>query len=109
MLTKSESQGLAAKALKFSTFPDCNVEVEEVELAHVRFANNGVTTSAFTLERTVTATSIRDGKIGVSSTADLTDDGLRSLVRRSEEIAGFAPVNPEYMDPLGPQTYSEYD
>jgi predicted Zn-dependent protease len=109
MLTQSESLGVASKALKFSAFPDCNVVVDEDEMAHVRFANNGVTTSAFTLERTVTASSTRDGKTGVSTTTDLTEDGLRAVVRRSEEIAGFAPVNPEYMEPLGPQKYPEYD
>jgi predicted Zn-dependent protease len=30
-------------------------------------------------------------------------------VRRSEEIAGFAPSNPEYMEQLGPQKYPAYE
>ncbi|HYP05620.1 MAG TPA: TldD/PmbA family protein [Bryobacteraceae bacterium] len=109
MLTQSESQRIAEKVLKFSTFPDCTVSVTEDETAYVRFANNGVTTSAFTLTRTVNVSSTRDTKTGSSSTNDLSDDGLRAAVRRSEEIAAFAPANPEYIEPLGPQKYPEYD
>ncbi len=109
MLTKEQAKALTARALKFSSFPDCAVDATEYETAYLRFANNGLTTSGFTLEQTVTVTSGRDGKSGVSSTTDLSDESLKAAVRKSEEIAGFAPANPEYMEPLGPQTYAEHD
>jgi predicted Zn-dependent protease len=109
MLTREQAQQLTAKVLKFSTFPDCTVSLSEEEVAYVRFANNGLTTSAFTVERTVTVNSIREGKSGASSTTDLSDDALKATVQRSEEIAGFAPANPEYMEPLGPQKYADHD
>ena len=42
-------------------------------------------------------------------TTDLSDEALKAAVQRSEELAGFAPANPEYVEPLGPQKYADYD
>ena len=109
MLTREQAQQLTAKVLKYSTLPDCTVNVSEDETAFVRFANNGVTTSGFTLVRSVVITSARDTKTGVSRTTDLSDVELKSAVQRSEELAAIAPANSEYMAPLGPQKYAEYD
>ena len=96
--------------LKFSTFPDCTANVQEEEAAYVRFANNGVTTSAFSVERTVTVVSTRDAKTGVSTTTDLSDDGLRcGGTAQRRDRRDLLPPNPEYMEPLGPQKYPDYD
>ena len=43
---------------------------------------------------------------------DLDDASLRAAVKKAEELAGIAPVNPERLPPLGPQQYpavSDYD
>jgi predicted Zn-dependent protease len=109
MLTREEAQQIAARVLKFSSFPDCTASIAEQEVAYVRFANNGVTTSAFTVERSVTIGSVRDGKGGAARTTDLSDEALKAAVQRSEELAGFAPANPEYVEPLGPQKYADYE
>lgn len=109
MMTREQVQQLTAKVLKYASFPDCAVSVSEEEVAYIRFANNGVTTSAFTVERTVSVVSTREGKSGESSTTDLSDEALRAAVQRSETLAGFAPANPEYMPPLGPQEYVAED
>ncbi len=52
MLTREQAQKLTEKILKFSKFPECSVSSARAEQAYVRFANNGVTTSGFTVERT---------------------------------------------------------
>ena len=109
MLTREQAQQITARALKFSSFSDCTVSVSEREVAYVRFANNGVTTSAFTVEQSVTINSVRDGKGGASRTTGLSDEALKAAVQHSEELAGFAPANPEYVEPLEPQKYSDYD
>ena len=109
MLTREQAQEITARAMKFSSFPDCTASVSEQEVAYVRFANNGITTSALTLERSVTISSVRDGKAGVSQTTDLSGEALKAAVKRSEELAEFAPANPEYVEPLGPQKYADYD
>ena len=109
MLTREQAQKLVAKVLKFSSFPECSVGVDESEQAYIRFANNGVTTSGFTVERTVSVRSTREGKSGISQTTDWNDDALRATVKRAEELAAIAPPNPERVPELGPQKYPQHD
>lgn len=109
MLTKEQAQRLTEKVLKLSKFPECSVDVSESEQAFIRFANNGVTTSGFTVTRTITVASTRDNKTGSTQTTEFTDEALEAAVRRSEEMALLAPPNPERVPPLGPQKYPEYD
>jgi predicted Zn-dependent protease len=109
MMTKEQAQRLAAKVLKFSKFPECSVDVSENEEAFIRFANNGVTTSGFTVTRTISVASSRDNKTGSTETTELDDAALEAAVRRSEEMALLAPPNPERVPPLGAQKYPEID
>ncbi|MDZ4799993.1 MAG: metallopeptidase TldD-related protein [Bryobacteraceae bacterium] len=109
MMTRDQVKQLTEKVLKFSSFPECSVNVNEIEEAFVRFANNGVTTAGFTVDRTVRISSVRDGRTGTTSTTDLTDEALKAAVKRSEELAAVAPPNPERVDPLGLQKYADYE
>jgi predicted Zn-dependent protease len=109
MFTREQAQELTEKILKLSKFPECSVFLNVNEQAFVRFANNGVTTSGFTVERTVGISSTRDGRTGSADTTDLSNSALEAAVRRSEEIATIAPPDPEHVGPLGPQKYADYD
>lgn len=99
---------MTAKILKYSSFPDCRISVSENESAFVRFANNGVTTAGLTLQRTVGITSVREGRAGAAQTTELSDEALKAAVLRSEQLAAIAPINPEYVEPVGPQQYADY-
>lgn len=109
MFTRTQAQEMLSKVLKISSFPECSVSLDESEQAFVRFANNGITTAGFTIERTVTVQATRENKTGISQTTDLSADALRAAVKRAEELAAIAPPNPERMDPLGPQKYADYE
>lgn len=109
MWTRDEARKLADRILSYSTFPECAVTLATSEGLNVRFANNGITTSGFAVERTVTISSSRDQKSGVTRTDSTEQDALQSAVKRSEELAGIVPANPEYMPPLGPQQYPAID
>jgi predicted Zn-dependent protease len=109
MLTRDQAHQLAEKVLKLSKFPECSVSMEEAELAFLRFANNGVTTSGLTVDRTITISSTRDNKTGVARISDLDAGALKAAVERSEQLAAIAPANPERVEPLGPQKYADYD
>jgi len=109
MMTQDEARKLVEKILSFSKFPDCSVGLDASEEAYVRFANNGITTSAFTVERNITIASTRDRKTGVVQTNETDDAALRAAVARSEQLAEIAPANPEYMEPLGLQQYPKVD
>ncbi len=105
MFTRDQAQKRAEKILSYSTFPECSVALNSSEDLSVRFANNGITTSAFTVKRSVAVTSSRDRKSGSTSTDSIDDDALRAAVKRSEELAEITPPDPEYVPPLGPQPY----
>ena len=105
MLTREEAKTLAGRALSFSTFPECEVNLESSESAFIRFALNGVTTSGFVVERSLSISSTRDGKTGSTQMDEFDDKSLREAVRRTEELALIAPPNPEHVAPLAPQKY----
>ena len=62
MLTREQAQQFCEKALKFSSFPDCTASISEKEAAFIRFANNGMTTAGFTLERSVASLPCATGR-----------------------------------------------
>jgi predicted Zn-dependent protease len=81
------------------------VTLSASEDLNIRFARNSITTSGFTIDRSVSISSTRDRKTGVTRTDSTDDSALRAAVKRSEELAAIAPANPEHMPPLGPQQY----
>lgn len=109
MLDREQAEKLTAKILSWSDYPECSVSINESEVAQVRFARSGITTSGLSLRRTITIASTREGRTGVVLAAEMDDDSLKAAVKRSEEYAAVAPVNQERVDPLGPQKYPEMD
>jgi len=109
MLTREQAKKLTGKALSFSTFPECEVSVNSSESAFIRFAVNDVTTSGFTVEQSMSITSIRDGKTGSTRVDEFDDDSLREAVKRTERLALISPANPERVPPLEPQKYPEIE
>ena len=112
MLTREQARKLAEKVLAYSSFPECSVTVNSSEQAFTRFANNGITTAALVNRHTVAIGSTRDGRTGNTVVNDLDDAALKAAVKRSEELSGIAPVNPEHQPPLGAQEYpatNDYD
>ena len=112
MLTRDEAQKLAQKVIGLSTFPECQVTINASEQAYTRFANNGITTASLNLRHTVAIAVARDGKSGVMTVNDLDDASLKAAVKKAEELAAIAPVNPERLPALGPQEFpkvSDFD
>src|SRR6516225_6656518 len=109
MLTKDTARAHTEKILSFSTFPDCELRIDSLERAWVRFARNAVTTSGVTTEQWITITSARDGKSGSTTLSDFDEKSLREAVRRSEELALLSLPNPEQVQPVGPQKYPDLE
>ena len=87
MLSKEQAQKLIEKALSYSTFPDCSVGVSSDESAFVRYALNGITTSGFVVEQTMSISSSKDGKSGSQQVAEFTDAAIEAAVKESERVA----------------------
>jgi predicted Zn-dependent protease len=109
MLTREQAQKITEKALSFSTFPECDISVNSSEQAFIRFALNDVTTSGFTVEQSLSISSVRDGKSGSTRVDEFDDDSLREAVKRTERLAMIAPPNPERVPPLEKQKYPELE
>jgi predicted Zn-dependent protease len=109
MLTRESAQKLTEKALSFSTFPECDISVNSSERAFIRFALNDVTTSGFTVEQSMSISSVRDGKSGSTRVDEFDDDSLREAVKRTERLAMIAPPNPERVPPIEKQKYPDVE
>jgi predicted Zn-dependent protease len=107
VLTRDQVKRLADKALSFSTFPNCDISINRTESAFIRFARNGVTTSGFTIEQSMSITSEREGRAGTTTVGEFDDARLREAVKRTEQLAQISPPNPERMPSLEPQKYSD--
>ncbi len=109
MLSRDQARKLTEKILSLSKFPECSVAVSETESLNLRFANNGITTSGLTTERSIFVTSTRDARSGSARVDQIDDAALAAAVKRSEDLAELAPPNAEHMPPLGPQQYPAVD
>lgn len=108
MLTKQEAKNLADKIMGYAKLPSCRVDISDSENVFIRFANNGITTSGYTLDHSVSISSTtEDKRSGNASVSELTDDALRHGVEQAEALARISHPNPEAMPPLGPQKYPE--
>jgi predicted Zn-dependent protease len=107
MMTREQAQNLAAKLIKMTEYPECEVNISDREEAYTRFANNGITTASFNRRHTISVTVSRDGQSGSYAVNDLDDASLSKAVKKAEELATIAPPNPERMPPPGSQEFPQ--
>ncbi len=105
MLTRDQAKQLVEKVLSFSKADDCSVTVGALDLAQTRFAANSITTSGKSSGTAIIVSSTKDRRTGSIATNEASDESLRAAVARAEELASFAPQDPEYVEPLAPQQY----
>ena len=104
--TEDEARALAERILSFSRADECDLTIEAEDSAHTRFAANDVTTSGVSENLTISIASRGKGKSGTVRISETDPDSLKRAVARSEELMELAPVDPEYVEGLGPQTYA---
>jgi predicted Zn-dependent protease len=106
MLSKPDAKNLIDKVISFSKLPECEVYVGYNEEVFIRFANNGITTSGYRVTQQISITSVTaDKRGGNSSVSEFSDEALRRAVETAEQLARISHVDPEHVDPLGPQNY----
>lgn len=102
---RDEAKKLVEKVLSYSKAEDCTVTVGAAESADTRFANNSITTSGEASGVVINISATLGNRSGSYATNETSDGALRIAVARAEELARFAPPDPEYMEPLPPQNY----
>ncbi len=105
VLTRTEAQEIAARALKNSPAETTRVSINSSARADTRFALNQVTTSGENQDTTVTITAYVGNRSASVSTNRLDEASLAAAAKQANEIAKLVPANPELMPELGSQTY----
>ena len=105
-LTEAEARTILEKVLRFSRADSCEVSLGGGTSGNIRFARNTVTTSGETENMSLSVRSSFGKRSGSTSVNQFDDATLERAVRRAEELARLAPEDPEFMPPLGPQTYT---
>ena len=103
--TKEEARQVLEKALSFSTADACEINLSGSDSGNIRYARNTVSTSGQRSNQNLVVQSNFGLKSGISTIDEFDDASLEKAVKRSEELARLSPENPEFMAPLGPQTY----
>lgn len=107
IFSKEEAKKVMEKAMSFSTADACVINLGGSESGNIRYARNSVSTSGHQSNQSLAVTSSYGKKSGTATIDEFDDASLEKVVKRAEELAKLAPENPEFMQPLGPQTYDE--
>lgn len=107
IFTKEEARRIMEKALSFSKADACEISMSGSESGNIRYARNTVSTSGHRSNQSLSIQSSFGKKSGSASIDEFDDASLEKVVRRAEELAQLSPENPEFMEPLGPQSYDE--
>ena len=107
LMTRDEAKILIDKILSYSKADECNVSIGASDIANNRFANNSITTTGESKAMAITISSTKGTKTGTIATNETSDAALQAAVAKSEELASYAPPDPEYIAPIGPQKYPE--
>jgi predicted Zn-dependent protease len=104
-LTESQAREVLDKVMRLSRADTCQASISGDDGGNIRFARNSVSTAGETSNRSLTVSASFGRRTGSASGNELDDAALERVVRRAEELARLAPENPEWIEPLGPQTY----
>ncbi|NND24746.1 MAG: TldD/PmbA family protein [Flavobacteriaceae bacterium] len=105
--TKDEARAIMEKALSFSTADACEINLNGSESGNIRYARNTVSTSGHRSNQNLVVQSNFGLRSGTASIDEFDDESLKKVVKRAEELAQLSPENPEFMPPLGPQSYDQ--
>ena len=103
MLDEQELKDLAGKALSMSQAQQTEVVIFSPHSALTRFANNYIHQNVEQQDVDLRVRAIVDKKIGVASSNDLSDEGLRAVVERALTLARHQRANPDFRSLPGPK------
>jgi predicted Zn-dependent protease len=105
LLSATDARQITDRLLSTSRADSCVVSVDGGDTTNLRFARNNATTNGSLGSVSVSITSNFGGRSGSVTVNGLESEALTQAQLRAEEMARLAPVNPEFMPPLGPQSY----
>src|SRR3954469_25513311 len=107
IFSKEEAKRILEKVISFSKADGIEANLNGSNGGNIRYARNTVSTSGEDSNVTLAVQSFYGKKAGTATINEFDDASLEKVVRRAEELAQLSPENPEFMEPLPPQTYGE--
>lgn len=108
MMNAQDAKNLADRIFGMSKLPECEIGLNATEDVFIRFANNGITTSGYRVDHSLSISSTtEDKRSGSASVSEFSDAALRKAVETAESLACMSQPSPEWVPPLGPQKYPE--
>ena len=104
LVSREEAQRIVDSAVKLSKAEAVQVNLGGGRQRNVRFAANQMSTAGMITDLSLVVTSSFGPKHAVTTTNDLSPEGIERAVRQSEAIARLAPNDPEAMPNLPQQT-----
>jgi predicted Zn-dependent protease len=108
-MTQDEAKSIIDKAMGLSEAENAEAMLYGALEESTRFANNVITQNMSKSNAKLAIRSAYGNKVGTASTNDFSEEGIRRVVRRSEDVAKASAPDTEYMPPLDPQTYEKID
>lgn len=105
IMDRAEAQALIERIRKFSKADAVEVQIFGGNTTNIRFADNQMSTAGSVGDFQVGVQSYFGAKHAVVTTNEVTDEALRAMVEKSEQLARLAPDDPESMPLLPPQRY----
>jgi len=105
ILSKDEAQQILKKVVGFSKADGIQATLNGDDGGNIRYARNSVSTSGEDSNVSLGVQVYFGKKSGTATINEFDDASLEKVVRRAEELAKLAPENPEFVEPLPPQTY----
>jgi predicted Zn-dependent protease len=106
MLGEQELKALADRALSMSKAEQTEVLIFSPHSALTRFANNYIHQNVEQQDFDVRVRAVVGRKIGVASSNDLSEEGLRSVVEKALTLARHQRDNPDFRSLPGPKPIS---
>ena len=103
LVSRDEAQRLIESAIKLSRADAIEVNLGGGKQRNVRFAANQMSTAGMVTDVSMVVSSSFGPKHAITTTNDLSPEGIERAVRQSEAIARLAPDDPEAMPRLPQQ------
>jgi predicted Zn-dependent protease len=107
ILTKEKTNEILTKVLKYCQSDSAHIALSGDDQQYIRYANNMITTNLSQTSMNLNVSVAFGKKNGSSSTNQFDNKSLEACVRKAEQIARYAPPDPEFMPPLPPQSYKD--
>jgi predicted Zn-dependent protease len=105
LLSEDEALSVIGSAIQRSGAEEVFVSLSAAESALTRFSENQITQNLNQNTVKLNVTSVFGRRSASCATTDLDPDAIRQTLRRSEELARFAPEDPEWVPLLAVQNY----